>query len=154
MQCTSKYPTKLNEVGLNVAKLFKEKFKVRNGISDHTGSIYPSLEAIRQNFDLIEVHVEEKINKQEGPDTNSSINFEELKILTNANRAYNLINNKLNKDFSVKSISKNKLLFTKSICTKVNVSKGERITNKNICFKKPGSGIPEDKFKKILNFKF
>ena len=153
LQCTSKYPTKLNEVGLNIAQLLKNKFKVKNGISDHSGTIFPSLEAIRLKFDLIEVHVEEK-NKLEGPDTKSSINFEELKILTKANNAYKLLKTRLNKDKSVKSISKNKLLFTKSICTKVNVTKGQKITIKNICFKKPGFGIPERKINEILNFKF
>ena len=155
LQCTTKYPTKLEYVGLNVAKYFKKKFKVKNGISDHSGTIYPSIESIKNEFDIIEVHVEEKNNvKFKGPDTDSSLTFEELKIITNAHNSFKKLNKKLNKNKITKSLLPNKTLFTKSICTKVKINKGDKITMDNVCFKKPNIGIPEGKINYILNYKF
>ena len=152
LQCTSKYPVKLEEVGLNIAKYYKKKFKVKNGISDHSGTIYPALEAIRQNFDFVEVHVEDK--KKIGPDTPSAITFSELSIITNYASSLQKLNVKIDKNKSVKSLNKTKILFTKSICSKRDISKNEFLTMKNICFKKPGSGIPENKINEVLNYRF
>lgn len=152
LQCTSKYPVKLEEVGLNIAKYYKKKFKVKNGISDHSGTIYPALEAIRQNFDFVEVHVEDK--KKIGPDTPSAITFSELSIITNYASSLQKLNVKIDKNKSVKSLKKTKILFTKSICSKRDISKNEFLTMKNICFKKPGSGIPENKINEVLNYRF
>jgi len=155
LQCTTKYPTKLEEVGLNVAKYFKKKFKVKNGISDHSGTIYPSIEAIKDEFDIIEVHVEEKNKiKFNGPDTESSLTFEELKIITNAFNSFKKLDKKLDKNKISKALLPNKILFTKSICSKIKIIKGDKISMDNVCFKKPNIGIPENKIKHILNYKF
>lgn len=155
LQCTTKYPTKLENVGLNVAKYFKKKLKVKNGISDHSGTIYPSIEAIKNEFDMVEVHVEEKDNsKLKGPDTESSLTFEELKIITNAHSSFKKLNKKLNKNKISKTLLSYKTLFTKSICTKVKITKGDKISMDNICFKKPNIGIPENKIDRILKYRF
>ena len=156
LQCTSKYPTKLEEVGLNVASYFKKKLKVKNGISDHSGSIFPSIEAIKKKIDLIEVHVEEKNRnfKAKGPDTDSSISFEELKIITSAFQSFEKLQCRVDKNKLSKKLSSLKTLFTKSICTKKKVKKGDKITVKNVCFKKPNIGIPENKIDFIINYKF
>ena len=156
LQCTSKYPVKLEEVGINVATYFKKKLKVKTGISDHSGTIFPALEAIRREFDMIEVHVEEK-NKpgvSKGPDTDSAISFEELKIITSSFNSFKKLKFKVDKNKLSKQMLPLKILFTKSICTKKKVKKGEKILRSNVCFKKPNIGIPENKIKNILNYRF
>ena len=43
MQCTSMYPTPIEKVGVNVLNEFHSKFNCNYGISDHSGSIWPSI---------------------------------------------------------------------------------------------------------------
>ena len=53
LQCTSMYPTPLKKVGLNNLDEFKSKFSVNVGLSDHSGSIWPSILAISKMFQLL-----------------------------------------------------------------------------------------------------
>ena len=81
LQCTSKYPAPLEEVGINVIKELSKKYKCPVGLSDHSGTIYPSLLALSDDTTkLIEVHISEETNLR-NPDRNASINFEDLKLL-------------------------------------------------------------------------
>ena len=45
MQCTSAYPSSLGSVGLNVMTELGERLAVPVGLSDHSGTIFPSLAA-------------------------------------------------------------------------------------------------------------
>ena len=56
-QCTSNYPTALEDVGINILAEIKEKFSIPNGLSDHSGSLWPSIAAIANRADFLEVHV-------------------------------------------------------------------------------------------------
>ena len=55
-QCTSKYPTSLDEIGLNVLSEMKGRYQVPIGLSDTqlTSSAYS---AIAKNADILEVHI-------------------------------------------------------------------------------------------------
>ena len=78
MQCTTKYPTRPSEVGLNQFDLFRTRYlPIRVGLSDHSGTIYPSLIAAWEGAEAIEVHV--KLSPYSyGPDASSSITIDEL----------------------------------------------------------------------------
>ena len=56
-QCTSKYPTEIEEVGLNVMKEMKEKYNIPTGLSDHSGRTSSAIAAIAKDANLLEVHV-------------------------------------------------------------------------------------------------
>ena len=56
-QCTSEYPTVLERVGINVLSEIRERYDCPVGLSDHSGSIYPSLMALAQGCNLLELHV-------------------------------------------------------------------------------------------------
>ena len=58
LQCTSNYPVKLQNTGINVIKEFRKKFNCQIGYSDHSGSIVPPIMALASNSNLIEVHAE------------------------------------------------------------------------------------------------
>jgi N,N'-diacetyllegionaminate synthase len=40
------YPTKAEEIGLNVISELKNRYKCKVGLSDHSGTIYPSIASI------------------------------------------------------------------------------------------------------------
>ena len=51
---------------------YKDKFKCPVGLSDHTGTIYPSIYTVSHGFSLIEFHVAFD-RKMFGPDSSSSL---------------------------------------------------------------------------------
>jgi N-acetylneuraminate synthase len=80
-QCTSKYPTPFNEVGINVMQEISEKWNVKVGLSDHSIGIDSAKVAICFGATAIEKHV--VFDKAMfGPDVSSSITFNELSQLS------------------------------------------------------------------------
>ena len=85
-QCTSKYPTSLQEVGLNVIEELNARFGCPVGLSDHSGSIWPSVGAMARGAALIEVHIAMH-SLQFGPDTAASLDPAQLRQLVAARDA-------------------------------------------------------------------
>ena len=91
LQCTSKYPTKLEEIGLNVLNEFGKRYDCPVGLSDHSGTPFPALAAMAQNCHILELHVTFD-KRMFGPDVPASLTFEELgfasetEALTNCTR--------------------------------------------------------------------
>jgi len=151
-QCTSRYPVNLSSVGLNVIQEIKQKFKVPSGLSDHSGSIFPSIAAMAQGADLIEVHVVFHRNMF-GPDTAASITIEELKLLVSARDAFWKMRSHVNKDKTAEKMKDMKMLFGRSLAPKVNLSKGKIISKNNLTLKKPGTGISYKDIDKVVGKK-
>ena len=57
LQCTTKYPTPLEDVGLNVLGELERRFGVPVGLSDHSADTIPPIAAMTLGASLIEVHV-------------------------------------------------------------------------------------------------
>ena len=85
-----------------------------------------------------------------GPDHKSSSTIQEFKQLVEDIRKIEIILGSFNKKIS-KDEYNNSLSVKKSIVTKKIIKKNEKITNKNICFKRPGFGISPFDLDKIIN---
>ena len=149
LQCTTKYPSLEKDIGINIIdELLKKKCFV--GLSDHSGSIYPSLLALARNVSLIEVHVIDNKKKNQ-PDATSSLDYDQIKLLLKARDKFFIMNSlKVNKDNVAKKLFKSKILFTKSASLKEKKPKGYIIKTKDIIFKKPGSGYGYRDYHKIV----
>ena len=149
-QCTSSYPVKLATVGINVINEFKKRYNCPIGLSDHSGTIYPSVFGLSLNTNLLEVHV--KMDKNEkGPDASSSVDIQDLKKICNINDAiYLMKKNPVDKYKISKDIRKMKVIFGKSISLRKDIKKGEFITKENILMKKPAIGLSYDDINKIV----
>jgi N-acetylneuraminate synthase len=80
LQCTTEYPTPITRVGLNVAEVYSRNLLFKGGLSDHSGTIFPSIVAAYLGASMVEVHV--CFSKHQfGADITSSITFEELEQL-------------------------------------------------------------------------
>ena len=150
-QCTTKYPTSLKEVGMNVVNEFEKKFNCPVGLSDHSGTIYPSIYSICDNVTkLVEIHVSRKDDLL-NPDRSSSISFSDLNLICNIRSNVELLrNSKVNKDQVSKKLNKTKKLFTKSLALNKNLKKGTIVELNDLCLKKPGTGIRYKYLKKIV----
>lgn len=153
MQCTSEYPVDPKHVGLNIINLYKEKFGLNVGFSDHSGNIYTSLAAITLGANVIEVHATFH-KKIFGPDVSSSLNPEELSSLVEgANWIYEAKNNPVNKDeLALKKIDIRNIFF-KSIVAKKQILKGELLSLDNLCTKKPLHGIGAHEWFNVIGTK-
>lgn len=78
LQCTSKYPTRPEEVGLRMIGRLMDLDPGRPvGLSDHSGTIWPSLAAVTLGASIVEVHV--KLSpRDQGFDAESSITVDDL----------------------------------------------------------------------------
>tara|TARA_B100001964_G_scaffold58352_1_gene66157 strand:- start:1321 stop:2370 length:1050 start_codon:yes stop_codon:yes gene_type:complete len=149
-QCTSRYPAPLEEVGLNVIDEMRLRFGCPVGLSDHSGSVFPSLAALVGGADMIEVHV--VFDKRVfGPDVAASISIDELVFIVKARDAFDTMNNHpVDKDSLAGSVANTKLLFSKSLAPVKALKAGTVLEREMITLKKPGTGIPFSELNNII----
>ena len=145
LQCTSSYPCSLEEIGLNNMSVIKNRFGCITGLSDHSGKLSPSLYAIAQGAQVVEVHCTFD-RKMFGPDSSSSLTFEELsQLAVFRDEFFILRNHPVDKEKSALSRAHTKSLFSRSIALKNDMCKGETLKLEHLSLKKPGSGLkPKD----------
>ncbi len=149
-QCTSDYPASNSLANIKFLDSLK-KFKITLGYSDHTegnisaiGSIFFGAKVVEKHFTLDK--------KMPGIDQKASVNAKELFFLKkdlleawkSSGKNEKIINN---------NIMKNKLAMCKSLVAKKTIKKHDILTYDNMCFKRPGNGIPARYFKKYLGKK-
>ncbi len=149
-QCTSKYPTSMSDIGLNIIHDMRDKFQVPVGLSDHSGTIYPSLAAMAQGADLIEVHI--VFNKEMfGPDTMASVTLEDLRLLSETRYAFNkMMANPVEKDEMSKELSSLRDIFNKSVALRSSQKRGTVLSEDMLTVKKPGTGIPAQELTRCI----
>jgi sialic acid synthase SpsE/spore coat polysaccharide biosynthesis protein SpsF (cytidylyltransferase family) len=151
MQCTSEYPCKVENVNLKVIKSLKEKYGVVVGFSDHTSGIIISAAATLMGASIIEKHITTN-RALKGTDQSGSLEPSGLKKLIEYIQSIEIAKGSSKKEF-VKDVlfAKNKL--SRSLTSKINISKGTYLTEKMICLKSPGTGIPWNQKHLILGLK-
>jgi len=98
LQCTTEYPTPLEHVGLNYVNVWSHNLIVQGGLSDHSGTIWPSIAAAAIGAHMVEVHVCWD-KRQFGCDVSSSVTIDELRKLVEGVRAMNVLwNNPVEKE--------------------------------------------------------
>lgn len=153
LQCTTSYPTKPGQWGLEVIPKMKAKYEIPVGFSDHSGMIHSSIAAVSLGARIIEFHIvfDKKIF---GPDSKSSLNFEETKNLVDAIRD-------LEKEFSKKhdkkindNLNNLKSMFEKSLAINKDMKKGDVLKFDDLEAKKPkGHGINANQFQEVIGRK-
>ncbi|KHF25377.1 N-acetylneuraminate synthase family protein [Solemya velum gill symbiont] len=142
LQCTSRYPTPLEDVGLNILDEMKSRYNGRIGLSDHSGTLVPAMVAIARGFNLIEVHATFD-RRMFGPDIIASVTVDELgKLVQFTESVVDLDSNPVDKDWMSEKLKGQKELFGKSVTLKADLMVGHVIREEDIVPKKPGSGIP------------
>jgi N,N'-diacetyllegionaminate synthase len=150
LQCTTKYPTSAEDIGLNVIKELSQRYSLPSGLSDHSGKIYPSLAATALGAKILEFHAVFD-RRMFGPDATSSLLIDEIKILVEGVRFIeNTIEKKVDKR-SNKNFKKIKNIFEKSLAVNVDIKKGSVITAEILESKKPANfGIPAKNYKETI----
>lgn len=139
LHATSEYPCPMDEVNLNAMLTLKNELGVDIGYSDHTQGIEVPIAAVAMGAKVIEKHF--TISRDlPGPDHAASLEPDELIAMIQAIR---------NIEFALGSGEKkatstellNLKVGRKSIVAKMNIKKGDLLTEDNITVKRPGCGL-------------
>ena len=143
LQCTTKYPTPIELVGLNVMVKIMQEYGVKSGLSDHSQGISASLMAIIQGASYIEKHVVFS-HEMFGPDVSSAVTFEQLKFLRTSLDEIKVLSIPINKDDVTKNLEKTREIFGRSLALKKSFPKGHKLALEDFCLRKPAGGLKWD----------
>jgi len=139
MQCTSEYPCAIENVNLKAMLSLREKYGYLTGLSDHTSGVVVSTAAAVMGATMIEKHVTLD-RTMKGTDQPGSLEEAGLKKLVEYIRAVELAMGDGIKDVNPSTkAAKEKL--ARSITSKVNIKKGDILTEEMLCLKSPGTGL-------------
>lgn len=153
LQCTTSYPTRPENYGLNVIQELKERYNVPIGFSDHSAKIGTCIAAASLGAEIIEFHAVLDRNSN-GPDATSSLEMDEIKELVQAVinieiALENPIDKSDNSDFK-----ELKNIFEKSLAVNKDLKKGHFLKFADLEAKKPkGYGINARDFENVIGKK-
>jgi N-acetylneuraminate synthase len=153
LQCTSEYPCPAKMTGLNLLKDFTERWNCRVGISDHSGTIFPSIASVALGAKVIEVHVTSSRDAG-GVDGPSSVTPDELiQLVAGVRFIESAMASRLDKATLSESATNMKQIFGRSIVASRDLVVGHVLTTEDLAFKKPGGGLSWDQLDLILGKK-
>lgn len=153
-QCTTAYPTTPEQWGLNSMGVFKNRYNLPIGFSDHSADIFACLAATTLGAQYLEFHVAFH-HQIFGPDTKASLTIEQTKnLVKGAKQIYTSLNAEYEKN-DIEKYSALKVMFGKSLALKRDVTKGDIILFEDLESKKPGNkGISAKDFQQIIGKKW
>jgi len=151
-QCTSKYPSPPEALGLNMLSVFRERYSAPVGLSDHSGAIYAGLAAVTLGASLLEVHVTLS-REMFGPDVPVSVTTAELRQLAEGVRFIErALAHPLDKDAAAREMQSMRQTFNKALVARRDLQAGHRLSRADLTARKPASaGIPAQRLEEILN---
>ena len=128
----------------------KERYQCPVGLSDHSGSIIPSLAACMKGACLLEVHVVFD-KRQFGPDSQASLNFEQLEDLVRGVRQIEVaVDHPVDKDQIAAESTANRERFSKGLYAAADLSAGTTIQAEHLRILKPALGISAANYEATL----
>lgn len=153
LQCTSEYPCKPENLGLNIITDLAEKYPdMAIGFSDHSDNIWSSILAVCFGAKIIERHF--TLSKlMYGPDAYMSLEPRELLELRKAlDYASIALCSKVDKN-DIAKYEVMRATFQKSIVAALDIPCGTIITEEMLAYKKPGTGIPAKRYSELIGKK-
>lgn len=153
LHCISNYPTQNSDANLGFIKDLKSISDWRVGYSDHTlGSEIASL-SVAMGSKIIEKHFTID-NKLKGADNKDSLNTSNMKLFVNKIRSTEKFLATFKNKFSRPDLDQ-KVFFRRHIFARLNIKKGEKISNDNIiCLRSQNKHlVGVNEYYKILNKK-
>ena len=139
LHANTMYPTPMEDVNLKAMVTIGNTFDIAYGYRDHTLGIEVDIAAVALGACCVEKHF--TLDKMmEGPDHKASLEPHELKSMIKAIRNIELALGSCVKKPS-KSEIPNMQIARKSIVAKIEIKKGDKLSEENITIKRPGNGI-------------
>jgi sialic acid synthase SpsE len=137
LHCSSLYPTKPDQINLNIIDTLRNTFQVIVGFSDHSLGNIASIAAVGKGAKVIEKHITLD-KKMGGPDHFYAIEPEEYIDFVKSVRIAEecMGSNKIEMHPEVKKIARRE-----GIYAKVDIEKGQTITKEMVTIKRPALGL-------------
>jgi len=151
LHCISIYPPQDKDIHLRNITMLQQKFDLPIGFSDHSFGTCVPLASVVLGACVIEKHF--TLDKElSGWDHEISANPEEMKVICDdSKKIVHALGNDIRKVSSDEE--QKKLKFRRSIVTSKSLKKGHIITESDINYKRPGSGIPPSDYELVLGKK-
>jgi N,N'-diacetyllegionaminate synthase len=142
-QCTTQYPSPPESIGLNMLDELRARHDCAVGLSDHSGTMFPSLAAVAAHkAQVIEVHLTLS-RDMFGPDVVASVTPAELKQLVEGVRFIErMAAHPISKEVVDPRTAPMRQIFFKSVVPLRDLAAGTTLTRDLLGLKKPGTGIP------------
>ena len=151
LQCTTNYPSRIEDANLRVIPAFQSAFGTLTGYSDHTVGEEAAISSVALGARVIEKHFTLD-NNLPGPDHSSSITPDKLKSLVEKIRRAESSLGRAEK--APADIEKeNAVGVRRSIVASRNIKNGEIVNKDNITFKRPATGISPRLYDRIIGKK-
>ncbi|HSL08246.1 MAG TPA: N-acetylneuraminate synthase family protein [Pseudonocardiaceae bacterium] len=150
LQCTSAYPVAPERVGLNVLSEIRARYGCATGLSDHSGTIFPSLAAVALGGRVIEVHVTLS-REMFGPDVAASVTSSELRLLVEGVRYVGAaLAAPVDKDEVATELAPMRALFGRSLVARRALPAGHPLQASDLTAKKPAGAIPPARLESLI----
>jgi N-acetylneuraminate synthase/N,N'-diacetyllegionaminate synthase len=151
LQCTTNYPSSLEDANINAMNAMQEALQVIIGYSDHVPNNYACFAAVAKGAKVIEKHFTLDKNLP-GPDHSSSLNPEEMaELVTGIRSIEKSLGSKIKQP--TKAELKNKTGMRRSIVINSFLPKGAIVTKEVVSFKRPATGIAPKMLAEVIGKK-
>lgn len=152
-QCTTAYPCPPDKIGLNQVSEMMQRYGCPVGLSDHSGTPYPSLAAVTLGARLIEVHITFS-REMFGPDVSASLTTQEFAQMVEGIRFIERMTaNPMVKDASAEQMEPLRRMFGQSLVAATDLQAGTVLSRDNLSCRKPGHGISATNVESVVGRK-
>lgn len=149
LHCTTEYPAPVEQINLRAMSTLRQYFDLPVGYSDHTLGITIPIVATAMGACVIEKHFTLDKNLA-GPDHVMSLDPAELKSMVTAIRDAEQAIGSADKS-PAPAERANIDVVRKSLVASCDIAVGEAFTERNLCVKRPGTGLPPSEFWSYLD---
>ena len=139
LQCTTKYPTTAEEIGLSWLAHLKARYSCPVGLSDHSGEIYAALGAVALGAVMIEAHITFD-KRMFGPDASASLTIDDFSQMVCGIRFLEKARGKGLDKVADDSKQDLRRIFGKAIAINRDMRAGEILRFEDLESKKPADG--------------
>lgn len=148
LQCTTNYPSAIEEANLRAMQTMRRSFDVLVGYSDHTESHFSAFAAVAMGAVVIEKHF--TLDKKfPGPDQSCSLEPEEFTGLVCGIRKIEKTMGDSEKKPTAAEL-KNRVEMRRSLATIKDIPAGALIEKKDLAFKRPATGLAPRRIGEII----
>jgi N,N'-diacetyllegionaminate synthase len=150
LQCTTKYPTKAEDLHLGSIDLLRRRYNCPVGLSDHSGEIYGGLGAVALGADIVECHVTFD-KRMFGPDSQASLTIDQLAVMVEGIRFLEKARVGVKQEVHELGTEELRRMFGKALAVNRDMEVGETITFEDLEGKKPSDGgVPVGNYEEVV----
>ena len=150
LQCTTAYPTKPKQYGLNMIQELKNRYNVPIGYSDHSSKIETCIAATALGAEILEFHAVFD-NQMFGPDATSSLTIDKIsKLVESVKNIKESLKNPVDKT-KLEGFYELKNIFEKSLSVNKDLKRGHVLCFDDLEAKKPkGYGLLAQDYESVI----